>query len=51
MVKIVTNSERLLKYIKRTMASVFRWLRRSFLAIEVILKDEWRLLYILSTVI
>ena len=50
-VRIVTGSERLLRYTKRTAASVFGWPRRSFLAIQVILKDRWRLLYMLSTLI
>ncbi len=32
-VKIVTSSKRPLRYIKKTIASVFRWPKRSFLAI------------------
>ena len=50
-VRIVTSSERLLRYTKRTTASVFRWPRRSFLAIQVILKARQQLLYVLSTLI
>ena len=50
-VKTATDSKRLLTYTKRTAAGVFGWPRRSSLAIKVILKDGWRLLYMLNTVI
>ena len=50
-VRIATSSKRPLRYTKRTVAGVFGWPGRSFLAIQVILKDRQRLLYILSTLI
>ena len=50
-VKIATSSKRLLRYTKRTAAGIFRQPRRSFLAIQVILKARQQLLYILSTLI
>ena len=50
-VKIVTGSKRPLRYTKRTVAGVFRWHKRSFLAIQVILKDGQQLLYMPSTLI
>ena len=50
-VKIATSSERPLRYTKRTAAGVFGWPRRSFLAMQVILKDRWRLLRVPSTLI
>ena len=50
-VRIATGSKRPLRYTKRTAAGVFGWPRRSFLAIQVILKDGWRLLGMLSTLI
>ena len=48
-VRIATGSKRPLRYTKRTAASIFGQPRRSFLAIQVILKDRQQLLRVLST--
>ena len=50
-VRIATGSERLLRYTKRTAAGVLGWPRRSSLVIQVMLKDRWRVLRVLSTLI
>ena len=50
-VRTVTSSKRPLRYTKRTAASVLGWPRRSSLVIQVILKDRWRVLRVLSTLI
>ena len=50
-VRIATSSKRPLRYTKRTAAGIFGWPRRSFLAIQVILKARQQLLRVLSTLI
>ena len=50
-VRIVTSSERPLRYTKRTTAGVFRQPKRSFLAIQIILKSKQQLLRMLSTLV